>query len=295
MCFLLPEPVISTPTAACIYHRNCLDGRYAAAVALRAEGRCELLPSHHGERVAATFYGRRVYILDVALAEEEMRRIAAEAAEVIWLDHHTSNRALRDRLGWGHIDEEECGATLTWRHCFRDRPPPAVLAFVRDKDLWQWRLPDSRAIAAALEERVDDDHLLTALDLEPTSLIEAGQARLQAIASRVARAARHAVVVQEPYGLREVTALVVNSLDHCNELGDLTTRPRADGGRGLDLAICFGLRADGRWIHSLRSAGVDCARIASNRGGGGHPRAAGYVADRPFPLSVDCLDWPVAD
>ena len=31
-----------------------------------------------------------------------------------------------------------------------DEELPAILAYVRDKDLWRWELPHSRAVAAAL-------------------------------------------------------------------------------------------------------------------------------------------------
>ena len=32
---------------------------------------------------------------------------------------------------------------------FPEREPPQVIAYIKDKDLWQWRLPDSRAITSA--------------------------------------------------------------------------------------------------------------------------------------------------
>ncbi|MFW5699201.1 MAG: hypothetical protein ACOCYN_05025, partial [Planctomycetota bacterium] len=97
------------------------------------------------------------------------------------------------------------------------------------------------------------------------------------------------------YGLHGVSALAVNSATHISEVGELVYTGAEDGGLGLDLAIVFFMRPDGRWVHSLRSYRVDCERIAANRGGGGHPAAACYVADEPFPASADNLGGPTGD
>ncbi|MDA3962850.1 MAG: hypothetical protein PF961_18865 [Planctomycetota bacterium] len=261
----------------------------------RFEGKVDLRPAHHNTTIKDTFFGRRVYIVDVALTEAEMRRIQAEASEVIWLDHHQTSVPLQASLGWGRIEQHHSGATLAWDHCFGDQALPDILAYVRDKDLWQWRLPHSRAICTALDQDIGDEDIPRVLDIDPAGLIERGTALRQKIMTEVTMIARRGVAVSEPYGLRKVTALVVNNLNHVNEVGDLAVRATSDGGLGHHLAICFGLRQDGRWIHSLRSsAGVDCERIAANRGGGGHKQSASYLADRPFPLSMDCLDWPVS-
>jgi hypothetical protein len=59
------------------------------------------------------------------------------------------------------------------------------------------------------------------------------------------------------------------------------------GGMGLDLAVLFYRKGSGVWVHSLRSAQLECATIASERGGGGHPTSACYLARRPFTESPD--------
>ena len=62
--------------------------------------------------------------------------------------------------------------------------------------------------------------------------------------------------VDEPYGLRNIKALVINAqIDH-NDVGALANKPVSEGGKGMDMAIMFFLRADGRWVHV-------CARQAS--------------------------------
>ena len=279
------------PLPLCLYHQNCLDGRSAAAVIKQYEGRIELRPVHHATPFTESVVARRVYIVDVALQEVDMRRIAVEAAEVIWLDHHESSVPLHARLGWGQIEQQECGATLAWRHCHGDATMPEVLRYVRDKDLWRWELADSRSICAGLDDYIHDGNLDDLLSIDLQHMAEIGQQILHRTAAEVSKTVTRGVEVDEPYGLRGKRAMVVNSLQFINEVGERITTSVEDGGAGLDLAICFALRRDGRWIHCLRSPHVDCERIASNRGGGGHRQAASYVADRPFPLSDDCLSW----
>ncbi|TVR44977.1 MAG: hypothetical protein EA402_05435 [Planctomycetota bacterium] len=277
-----------------VFHRNCLDGRSSAAVVRRKEnGRGTYQPLQYGNKLRHSVLGRRVYILDFALDEDEMRRIAQEASEVIWLDHHASNVELQQRLGWGTLDLSECGATLTWKTLYPDEPMPEVLAYVKDKDLWLWQLPHAREITAGLFATYSDRNFTGLLEADLERMRRKGIPIIKALDERVTKTIGHGVEISEPYGLRDIRALVINAqIDH-SDIGALVTKPVSEGGKGLDLAIMFFLRADGRWVHVLRSTSVDCGRIASNRGGGGHPAAASYVADQPFPYSVDCLNWPL--
>ncbi|NRA38785.1 MAG: hypothetical protein HRU15_11640 [Planctomycetes bacterium] len=117
---------------------------------------------------------------------------------------------------------------------------------------------------------------------------------IQAQEERIGLCVRNGVPSKNPYGLMGKTALVLNANNDISELGERAYLRAADGGMGHDIAIIFSMRRDGRWVHSLRSnpLKVDCERIAKNRGGGGHPGAASYIAAEPFYLSTDCLDWP---
>ena len=277
-----------------VFHRNCLDGRAAAAVARRFEkGKGTYQPLQYGNKLRHSVLGRRVYILDFALDAEEMKRIKNEASEVFWFDHHVSNTGLQENLGWGILDISECGATLTWKMLYPEEPVPDVLAYVKDKDLWTWQLPNAREITAGLFATYSDRNFAGLLDADLERMKRKGIPILRALDERVVKTIGHGVEIEEPYGLRDIRALVINAqIDH-SDIGALVTKPIAEGGKGLDIAIMFFLRADGRWVHVLRSLRVDCAQIASNRGGGGHPAAASYVADMPFPFGDDCLNWPL--
>jgi len=266
-----------------------MDGRAAAAVVQRHEGTVELRPHSYGLPRPTGAWRRRVYLVDLALTLADMQELAREASELHWYDHHESSVRLREALGWGVIRTDQSGSMLTWHELFPGEAPPTVLAYVEDKDLWRWQLHDSRAINAGLAERFSSGPLDGLLDADLDEMAELGRPVLDRQKRRIDVLVAQGMAVREPYGLRGAHALVVNSLEHVSELGERIYSSREEGGLGYDLAICFALRSDGKWIHCLRSTSVDCRIIAEARGGGGHRCAAAYLADEPFPGGVDCV------
>ena len=264
-----------------------MDGRASAAVIARKEPDAEFRPIQWGMKPPEPVVGRHVYIVDVAFTIEDMRRIARSASELTWLDHHATCAPMAAELGFGTFDNQECGATLAWKHCFPNDEPPAVLPYIRDKDLWLWELPDSRQVSAALAERYVDDDFTGLLDIPLDRLKDEGHAALKRLHTRVNTIIRQGREIDEPYGLRGVRGLAINNVELVSEVGERIYLSEADGGLGYDIGICFGMRGDGRWVHSLRSTTVDCERIAAARGGGGHRNAASYVADEPIVGSAD--------
>ncbi|MBA2482789.1 MAG: hypothetical protein H0V44_19160 [Planctomycetes bacterium] len=266
----------------CIYHKNCLDGSASAAIVGRKEPDCEFLAMQYGQKPPQVL-DRVVYIVDFGLPLERMRAIKAQAKEVVWIDHHASHLPVRAALGWGTLDTSECGASLTWKCLFPQAPPPPVIAYIKDKDLWTWQLPDSRAIAAGLMLRFKGERFEGLLDVDLDEMVRIGRPELEAMAARVAATVKTGVAIQDVYGMPGVRALAVNCNQDQNDVGDHICLPASAGGMGFDLAILFYRKGGGRWVHSLRSgSNVDCAAIAEQRGGGGHRSSACYLADDPL-------------
>lgn len=274
------------PRPLCIYHKNCLDGRGSAAVVARKEPDCEFLAMQYGTK-RPRVEGRKVYMVDFGLPAEEMRAIRAEASEFIWIDHHASQLGVQKQLGWGTLDTGECGTSLTWKVLFPGLQPPPVVAYIRDKDLWLWQLPDSRAIAAGLEAAFPKDLFTGLLEADLALMAERGRPIVAAQVARIAELAKRGVVINDPYGQRGKRALAVITKADFNDLGEHICIPPDQGGLGFDLAILYYQKPDRRWVHSLRSTGgdtptVDCAAIAAARGGGGHLTSACYISDEPL-------------
>jgi hypothetical protein len=275
------------PKPLCIFHKNCLDGCGAAAVVARKEPDCDFLPMQYGMKLP-TVLGRKVYMVDFGLPVEDMRALRAQADEVIWIDHHASQQGVRATLGWGTLDTTECGTSLAWKCLFPGQPAPPVVAYIKDKDLWQWQLPDSRAIAAGLAMTFRNERFQGILEVDLDEMARKGRPALAALATRVADAVTGGVAVERPYGLEGMRALALRCNQDQNEIGDHICLPVTDGGLGYDLAILYYRKQAGTWVHSLRANGVDCAAIAAARGGGGHPSSACYLAPIAFTDSDDC-------
>jgi len=278
------------PRPLCIFHKNCLDGNGAAAIVKRKEPECEFLSLQYSNS-PPTVLDRKVYIVDFGLPIAHMRAIKAQASEVVWIDHHASQIPVHKTLGWGVLDPSECGSSLTWKVLFPDQAPPPVIAYIKDKDLWQWKLPDSRAIAAGLGATFPGDRFDGILDADLAEMARIGRPLLAALGERVAKIVTTGVAVAAPYGLSGRRALAVNCNQDQNDVGDHICLPVEAGGLGYDLAILYYRKGGGRWVHSLRSAEggpVDCATIADRRGGGGHRSSACYLDPVPFMQSADC-------
>jgi hypothetical protein len=269
------------PKPLCLFHKNCLDGTASAAVVARKVPDCEFLAYQYGT-TPPQVEGRVVYLVDLGLPLPQMRALKAQASAVHWIDHHASQQSIRDQLGWGVLDPSECGSTLCWRELFPGEPLPPVLAYVRDKDLWRWALPDSKAICAGLVATFGNERFQGLLDADLAAMADKGRPLLAKLAERVDAAVTGGVVLEQPFG-RPGRALVVFANKDQSDIGDRICTPVADGGLGYDLAVMLFRKPDGRWVHSLRSAttGPDCGLIAAAGGGGGHPRSACFTAATP--------------
>jgi len=268
------------PRPLCIYHKNCLDGKAAAAVVLRKVPDAELMPMQYREPTPKV-EGREVYMVDFGMPIEAMRALKAQATTLTWIDHHASSAPIHARLGWGHLDTSTCGAVLAWRVLFPNQAMPAILPYIEDKDLWRWALPDSRAVSAGLARAFAGLKVEGLLEADPAAMAELGRGDLAKQAERVRAAVLTGVAVTNPYGLRGVRMLAVPVNCDQNEVAELAPLAESAGGLGYDLAVMFYRKGDGNWVHSMRSSTVDCAAIAERFGGGGHPSSACYLSREP--------------
>lgn len=278
-----------------LYHAD-MDG-YASAcvVAAYLHGLCECRAVQYGDACPVEdARGRAVYVVDFAWPLPDMERLHAVAASLTWVDHHATSaagaRELERRIprhaggaSGEHAvivhDYTRCGAVLTWQTLYGPAVAvPMVLSYVQDRDLWQWRLPDSREVSAALallwprETRPPETAWSAFLEQNVGELVPTGAALLAAQRGRVERFAARA----EPVDIDGRPALAVNATGDISEIGEYLCE------RGAEVAIVYFREGPRGWVWSLRSRGeVDVSLIAKARGGGGHKNAAGFTAPRP--------------
>lgn len=259
----------------CIYHAECMDGAAAAAVVRHRFKDAKLIPALHGEPPPQDVAGRRVVIVDFSYPAEVMEIFKRQALEFLWFDHHKTAIPIREQVNAGVIDLAESGASLSWKQLFPGKKLPKVLEYVRDKDLWLWKLPKSREISASLREMKGilnpGDKVWSRLleGLRPPewkSMIASGGHSRRLLKERIEKAASRGFAVD----LDGVKALAVNWNEDASDLGEYIYKDL-----GHDAALIFSY--NGReWSFSLRSAKIDVSEIAVRRGGGGHKGAAGF-------------------
>lgn len=279
-----------------IFHGNCMDGFTAAWVVKKWWDSEAIIRSpayeHTIEFIAGVYQrpvplekiaGNNVIVVDFSYKYPEMEQIAAAASHLTWIDHHKS--AILDMAIWlekapenteWFTDLERSGAGLAWDFYFPNQPRPMLVNYVEDRDLWKFKYPETRAIAAYIfsfpYEFTQWDTFAGDLerDGDRNSMIFAGES--------IER--KHFKDINELLPICTRHIRIDNVIVPC---ANLPYTMVSDAGNILAkrnpelFGICYYDGMDGRNF-SLRSVdgGRDVSEIAKKFGGGGHAKAAGF-------------------
>jgi hypothetical protein len=274
----------------CLFHAGCPDGFGAAWAVWRAWGeQGEYRARGHDDALDLREVEQRVVaFVDIAPANDLLRALAEVAAQVVVLDHHVSSRdrfasepdLARALAGGGHVvrfDLERSGAVLAWQHFHPAAPVPDLLRYVEDQDLWNWKLPASEEVNAAIGARPRE---LDAWDELAGTPIES----LAAEGAPIVRANRveveRALAQAHPLWVGGLRIEAVNARQLRSAIGHELSKRAA---HGAPCGCVYRLHGD-RVDASLYSIGdFDVSAISARFGGGGHRNAAGF--------SVPLRDW----
>lgn len=267
----------------CFYHAGCPDG-FGAVWSVRGawgdSGR--FVARGHDDRVRmAECEDALVAFVDIAPAKDELQELSRVAGQVVVLDHHVT---ARDRLATDttlaneleaeghvlHFDLGHSGAVLAWQYFRPDEEIPRLLRYVEDQDLWNWSLPDSDAVNAAIASYPREFEVWDSLSSEPiAALVEQGKPILRANRMEVERRLEHARPVA--LGTRRIEA--VNASTNRSQIGHQLAQ-RALYGEAWGLVY----RVEGTEVYgTLYSIGdLDVSKVALEYGGGGHKNASGF-------------------
>ena len=267
----------------CFYHAGCPDG-FGAVWATRASwgdsGR--YVARGHEDRVRLDeCRDALVAFVDIAPSNDELRGLAEVVEQVVILDHHVTARdrlesdptLMNDLEADGHMlhfDLGHSGAVLSWRYFHPDEEVPNLLRYVEDQDLWNWALPDSDAVNAAIASYPREFEVWDQLSREPIGkLAEEGKPILRANRAEVERRLDSAKPIA--LGTRRVEA--INASANRARIGHLLAQ-RAQYGEPWGLVY----RVEGSEVFAtLYSIGdFDVSEVAVGYGGGGHRNASGF-------------------
>ena len=269
-----------------LYHDRCVDGLSAAVAAHSRFGNlADYVGVSYGEEPPPVF-GKETYVLDFCFPAEVTLRMAEEAASLTVLDHHKTaesdmrriaHRLIDSKTAYIHFDMNKSGALLAAEHfgC-----PSWWYDYVSDRDLWTWKLPNSRTINAYIQSlpRTMEDYIAAQNCLDPDQAHVLGmgcEKYLQMYIREVASTAQRLSFGQYTQ-IPVVNAPFVGISELLHELA-----------RDALFSVGWCVRKDGKISVSLRSIGdFDVSALAQEYGGGGHKNAAGFrlatYADFPW-------------
>jgi uncharacterized protein len=246
-----------------LYHGNCPDGFAAAWALWKKFPQAAYVPVEHGQPPPLDCSGRRVVIVDFSYPRPVLEGMAKAAAEMQVLDHHVTAQSQLAGLPYVKFDLNKSGAVLAWEWA-HGTPPPWLLLYVQDKDLFAWKLPKSREITAALGSYRYD--FVTWNSLKQEVLEQEGGAILRYEQKLIEQILQDVVMVQ----FEGQTVPCVNSSILTSQIGEHLTNT-------YEFCLIWHDK-HGRRYFSLRSreGATDVSRIAVRYGGGGHKHAAGF-------------------
>lgn len=250
-----------------IYHANCQDGWCSAYVASKNLESPLMISASYGDPPPNDLEGKDIYILDFSYPKEVLLEIKKNANSLIVLDHHKTAKENLDGLDFCTFDMDKSGAQLTLEH-FHGKPKhlSELVAYCQDRDLWQWKLPYSKEVNAALASY---PMTIEAWDHFPDMLAMqvAGLGILRYQQQLIDNAVKQAGMVE----LAGYAVPIINTTVLISEIvGTLA--------EGHPFAVGWFEDKNNDRIFSLRSrkGGIDVSDVARLFGGGGHKNAAGF-------------------
>lgn len=273
----MPNKILTNPDSDryILVHGNCYDGFGSAYAAYLKFGKdANYLELFYDEPAYFPPPGSEVFMLDFSYRGQDLVQLYNDCYLTV-IDHH---KTAQEELGgedvdWAIFDMTKSGALLTYEHLHRDDVVPKLIQYISDRDLWEFKLPDSRAIDAHIKSHEKDFgtwmHLERELEEDFDQCVIKGKAILQFQQRMVEMICKQSHIMN--IAGHEVP--VTNSTAFWSEVGHHLLEMHPDA----PFVASYYEKANSRRVFSLRSReNFDCSEIAKKFGGGGHAQAAGF-------------------
>lgn len=142
-----------------LYHAECPDGMAAAWAVWRGinnRGVAEYRPVKYSDPVPKDAAGREVIVVDFCFNKlEQMQELYGLSKKLTVIDHHKSAGPILEDLRKITDDKErltivynvdKSGARLAWDFFHPEKGIPPLVLYVEDRDLWRWKLLNSKEV-----------------------------------------------------------------------------------------------------------------------------------------------------
>lgn len=285
---------------AIVYHGPCADGTGGLWSACHYKSIPNRFACKAGQNPTGDYTGMNVIFVDICPKIDYLLNLVKSAKYVVILDHHKSSQQMilnnKEKISsienlYVEFDMNRSGCQIAWDYFFDDLPRPFFIDYIGDRDLWSWKLPESKQINNALFEfgYIDSYNLnkLTDLlensDLKLKELINLGNIVENINKKQLDICMNNAIEAKMTWNDKIYKIWLSGNINPLlrSELGNLLCSKPFKDGKMPDFTACwqFDPKCDEWWI-SLRgipSRSPDLSILASSFGGGGHPMASGIT------------------
>lgn len=143
-----------------IFHKGCIDG-FSSFIILAKSGKI----SHDGiiyldvpsaKKIPPNIENKTIIIMDVAYKKSILEEIVDLSTSVTFIDHHITIRDDVNSLSNNEkltviYDENESGASLTWKFFNPNMQLPLFIRYIKDNDIGKWKLKYTHEFIASLD------------------------------------------------------------------------------------------------------------------------------------------------
>ncbi|QDF28951.1 DHHA1 domain-containing protein [Halarcobacter anaerophilus] len=284
-----------------VYHKNCMDGLASAFIAKDAllkkaiahEEDILTVPLQYGdedkffEDLAALIEQREkklnVYFVDFSFKRDNMTKLLniSSIEKVTVIDHHKTAFSELCDLNYDFknfefiYDESKSGAGLCYDY-FESNLNKKMFAYIEDRDLWNWKLLNSKEINAYLQtfiEPNDIDSFNTEYEnFDYNYSLDIGKALIKKQEQQVKSKTKKVNTIK----IQHVEFNYVNATENISEIGNEICN------KYQTPALVFFVNDKKEYVCSLRSLDnlADVSEVAKSFGGGGHRNAAGFTLSK---------------
>lgn len=152
---MINKVIVERKDTLVIFHnmgknKPCIDGITSAYVAslIFRESNVDYLGWVYGPEIPNVTQYKDIYILDFTFPASVLKEWTNKGKNIVIIDHHEKmmkellSTDISERLEL-NFDNLESGASLTWKYFFPNTPLPVFIDYVKDRDLWNHKLPNS--------------------------------------------------------------------------------------------------------------------------------------------------------
>jgi uncharacterized protein len=267
-----------------IYHKSCVDGYCAAWLTHKAFNgeQLEYIACQYQEKINdqldERIKGKDVLVFDFSFPRETMERYNSICTTFEVYDHHESVMKNCAGLPFCTFDLSKSGAMLAWETLFPNKPPPLLVEYVQDYDLWKFKLPDSKEINAAIHagemtfNQYEIFHQLLQHENGRLKLVDQGKILIKEENRRIDIAVKNAALCV----IDGIEVPIINNPEKV-----IISKAGEKLSENYPFAVIMFMTAEGDFVFGLRSNknnpnAVDVGALADKFGGGGHRHAAGF-------------------